>query len=161
MVVGKATGACLPGHSWAHLGGAQERMESREPGLPSLAADVTDRSGQDCALSGPKEQYEHGICIRFHRETNFPDVPRAAVVSRLGALHIEAPKLLLPMALVQSLVGEPFTGYLHLGNQSSKPVSNVTLRVEIKIDGESNSTRVLFSNADNPLASLAAGDRGS
>ncbi|CAJ1419402.1 unnamed protein product [Effrenium voratum] len=47
-----------------------------------------------------------------------------------GAL---VPKALIPMELQQFLVGEHFTGYLHITNTSSHMVDNVGLKVEIDI----------------------------
>lgn len=66
-----------------------------------------------------------------------------------------APKLLLPMSLTQSLVGEPFTGYLNLANYSAVPVTNVVLKVELQIG---SSKFMLFNNSTSPMAELQPGD---
>mmetsp|Transcript_151787 Transcript_151787/g.487038 ORF Transcript_151787/g.487038 Transcript_151787/m.487038 type:complete len:384 (+) Transcript_151787:84-1235(+) len=65
------------------------------------------------------------------------------------------PKLMLPMSLTQSFVGESFTGYLHIANPISVPISSVTLRVELQIG---SSKLVLFNNASNPVDSIAPGE---
>mmetsp|Transcript_11934 Transcript_11934/g.27872 ORF Transcript_11934/g.27872 Transcript_11934/m.27872 type:complete len:381 (-) Transcript_11934:6-1148(-) len=81
------------------------------------------------------------------------DVPQ--VVLSADGVGFDAPKLLLPMSLTQSLVGEDFSGYLHLSNNSAAIVNNVILRVELQIG---NSKISLFSNASNPVASIAHGE---
>lgn len=50
-----------------------------------------------------------------------------------NGVELEVPKALVPMALQKCLVGEQFTGYLHVTNTSSMLVENVGLRVEIDI----------------------------
>mmetsp|Transcript_14677 Transcript_14677/g.40418 ORF Transcript_14677/g.40418 Transcript_14677/m.40418 type:complete len:416 (-) Transcript_14677:120-1367(-) len=74
-----------------------------------------------------------------------------------GVLDVssDVPKLLLPMSLTQSLVGEPFSGYLHLANCSKEAVQDVTLRVDMQVG---NSRVALFDNSSRPLASIAPGD---
>jgi len=67
----------------------------------------------------------------------------------------DAPKLLLPMSLTQSLVGEPFTGYLNLANYSAVPVSNVVMKVELQIG---TSKFMLFNNSTNPMPEIQPGD---
>mmetsp|Transcript_47930 Transcript_47930/g.96705 ORF Transcript_47930/g.96705 Transcript_47930/m.96705 type:complete len:363 (-) Transcript_47930:74-1162(-) len=67
-----------------------------------------------------------------------------------------SPKLLLPMALSQSFVGEPFAGYLHLANISAAPVANVVLKVELAIGLAQK--YVLFNNASSPIPSIAPED---
>lgn len=67
----------------------------------------------------------------------------------------EGPKLILPMALTQSLVGEPFRGYLNLANYSAASVTGVVLRVEIQIG---SAKFVLFNNALSPIPSIEPGD---
>lgn len=59
------------------------------------------------------------------------------------------------MSLTQSLVGECFAGYLHLGNHSSAPVNKVALKVELQIGGRAFT---LFNNASSPVESLAPGN---
>lgn len=68
---------------------------------------------------------------------------------------LDVPKLLLPMALTQSLVGESFTGYLHISNSSPWPVRDVGLKVELQIG---NSTFMLHNSAASPVASVAPGE---
>eukprot|EP00933_Yihiella_yeosuensis_P080214 TRINITY_DN93616_c0_g1_i1.p1 TRINITY_DN93616_c0_g1~~TRINITY_DN93616_c0_g1_i1.p1 ORF type:complete len:386 (+),score=58.98 TRINITY_DN93616_c0_g1_i1:150-1160(+) len=58
------------------------------------------------------------------------------------------------MALTQSLVGEPFTGYLNLSNVSKAAVLDVNLKAELQI-GTSKFT--LFNNTMSPISSLAPG----
>eukprot|EP00929_Paragymnodinium_shiwhaense_P030060 TRINITY_DN170_c0_g1_i1.p1 TRINITY_DN170_c0_g1~~TRINITY_DN170_c0_g1_i1.p1 ORF type:complete len:398 (-),score=68.08 TRINITY_DN170_c0_g1_i1:78-1271(-) len=66
-----------------------------------------------------------------------------------------APKLKLPMSLSQSLVGEPFSGYLHLANRGSEPVYDIALRVEMLVG---NSRVALFDNSGRPEACIQPGD---
>eukprot|EP00930_Biecheleria_cincta_P074167 TRINITY_DN61372_c0_g1_i1.p1 TRINITY_DN61372_c0_g1~~TRINITY_DN61372_c0_g1_i1.p1 ORF type:complete len:379 (+),score=56.65 TRINITY_DN61372_c0_g1_i1:81-1217(+) len=80
--------------------------------------------------------------------------PSSLAPAALGG-PVDVPKLLLPMALTQSLVGEPFTGYLHVLNSSPWPVRDVGLKVELQIG---NNTFTLHNTAVSPLASLAAGE---
>lgn len=61
---------------------------------------------------------------------------------------VETPKLLLPTHVKESLVGEPFTGYLHLANHSAVSVTSVVLRVELQIG---SSRFVLFDNGLSPV----------
>eukprot|EP00747_Dinoflagellata_sp_TGD_P189219 gnl/TRDRNA2_/TRDRNA2_49248_c0_seq1.p1 gnl/TRDRNA2_/TRDRNA2_49248_c0~~gnl/TRDRNA2_/TRDRNA2_49248_c0_seq1.p1 ORF type:complete len:437 (-),score=61.73 gnl/TRDRNA2_/TRDRNA2_49248_c0_seq1:46-1236(-) len=72
-----------------------------------------------------------------------------------GSGGFDAPKLLLPMALKDNLVGEPFAGYLHLANTSSSPVTNVVVRVELQIGA---TKYVLLNNSTSPLALIEPGD---
>lgn len=72
-----------------------------------------------------------------------------------GLAAVEMPKLRLPMSLTQSLVGEPFTGYLHVSNVSSLTVNNVSLRVELTIG---SAKHVLFNNSASPVMSLPPGE---
>lgn len=67
----------------------------------------------------------------------------------------DTPKLILPMELTQSLVGEPFTGYLNLANYSNTSVTNVVLKVELQIG---SSKFVLFNNVTSPIPSIEPGD---
>ncbi|CAE8630889.1 unnamed protein product, partial [Polarella glacialis] len=69
---------------------------------------------------------------------------------------VDVPKLLLPMSLTQSLVGEHFTGYLNLSNISAIAVKDVGLKVELQIGNTSK--YMLFNSAVSPVASLEAGD---
>ncbi|CAK9002456.1 unnamed protein product [Durusdinium trenchii] len=72
-----------------------------------------------------------------------------------GALNgLEVPKALVPMALQKSLVGEQFTGYLHVTNTSGQTVHDVGLKVEIDI-GASKSTLL---NTGTSRASLPPGE---
>eukprot|EP00440_Ansanella_granifera_P049921 gb/GFBE01054100.1/.p1 GENE.gb/GFBE01054100.1/~~gb/GFBE01054100.1/.p1 ORF type:complete len:371 (+),score=78.12 gb/GFBE01054100.1/:1-1113(+) len=72
-----------------------------------------------------------------------------------AATVLDVPKLALPMALTQSLVGEPFTGYLHVSNVSAAIVRDVSLKVELQI-GTSKYT--LYNNSVNPVATLPPGE---
>lgn len=67
----------------------------------------------------------------------------------------DLPKLLLPMALTQSLVGESFMGYLHLANHGTEPVADIILKVELQVGP---SKFLLFDNSANPLESIDPGD---
>lgn len=78
--------------------------------------------------------------------------PPSAMVADAGA---DLPRLLLPMSLTQTLVGEPFKGYLHLLNNRAVAVKNVALRVELQVGA---SRYVLFNNATMPVAHLEPGD---
>ncbi|CAK9065883.1 unnamed protein product [Durusdinium trenchii] len=72
-----------------------------------------------------------------------------------GALNgLEVPKALVPMALQKSLVGEQFTGYLHVTNTNGQTVHDVGLKVEIDI-GASKSTLL---NTGTSRASLPPGE---
>lgn len=73
-----------------------------------------------------------------------------------GAVSSWPPLLLLPMSLTQSLVGEPFAGYLHLANVSTIPVTNVVLKVELQIGPTSK--HMLFNNASSPVAVIQPDD---
>ncbi|CAE7329550.1 trappc13 [Symbiodinium microadriaticum] len=68
---------------------------------------------------------------------------------------LDVPKALVPMALQQSLVGEPFTGYLHVLNVSHQTVENVAMRVEIDI-GASKFT--LLNTGASPTKTLPPGE---
>eukprot|EP00439_Symbiodinium_sp_Y106_P030293 s2905_g3.t1 len=68
---------------------------------------------------------------------------------------LDVPKALVPMALQQSLVGEPFTGYLHVLNVSHQTVENVAMRVEIDI-GASKFT--LLNTSASPTKTLPPGE---
>jgi len=71
-----------------------------------------------------------------------------------GSESSDAPKLLLPMSVTQTLVGEPFSGYLHLSNQGGTQVTNVVMRVELQIG---TSKYVLFNNIGDPVSRIDAG----
>jgi len=73
-----------------------------------------------------------------------------------GVCPDDAPKLLLPMSLTQSLVGEPFTGYLNLANYSAVTVSNVLLKVKLQIGPSSE--YILFDNSASPSLNIEPGD---
>jgi len=88
---------------------------------------------------------------RPQAEAPVPMLPLDASGSQL-----DAPKLLLPMSLTQSLVGEPFIGYLHLANHSATPAENVVVSVELEIGGSSKS--VLFNNVTSPIARIEPWD---
>lgn len=107
---------------------------------------------------GPMEQSEPLVLkvMRLRR----PQAKAPAVLTPLtggldGGCPDDAPKLLLPMSLTQSLVGEPFTGYLNLANVSAAPVSNVSLKVELQIG---TSKFMLYNNTMNPMSAIEPGD---
>jgi len=80
----------------------------------------------------------------------------APMLPDCGACASGPPKLLLPMSLTQSLVGEPFAGYLHLANVSTVPVTNVVLKVELQIGPTSR--YMLFNNASCPVEKIEPDD---
>mmetsp|Transcript_62430 Transcript_62430/g.115916 ORF Transcript_62430/g.115916 Transcript_62430/m.115916 type:complete len:380 (-) Transcript_62430:23-1162(-) len=84
-----------------------------------------------------------------------PQVHPPHAVLSADALGFDAPKLVLPMSLTQSLVGEAFSGYLHLSNNSNTVVNNVVLRVELQIG---NAKTSLFTNAGSAIATIAQGE---
>lgn len=97
--------------------------------------------------------------MRLRRPQMLPPSPMLPLsISASGAstcIGSDVPKLLLPMSLTQSLVGESFAGYLHLGNHSSAPVNKVVLKVELQIGGRAF---ILFNNSSSPVESLAPGN---
>lgn len=111
-------------------------------------------------VSGPGKPATHRAAMDHYE-------PLVLKVMRLRRPHVEGPramplsggpdhpKLVLPMSLTQSLVGEPFTGYLYLANQSTLILSNVILRVELQIGA---AKFVLFSNAASPIRVIEPGD---
>lgn len=84
--------------------------------------------------------------------TPAPDGP-PAIPSLPGALL--GPNLLLPMALTPSLVGEAFTGYLHLFNTSATAISDVVMTVELALG---LSKTVLFTNSNSPIKTINPGE---
>lgn len=78
--------------------------------------------------------------------------PPSAMIADSGA---DQTRLLLPMSLTQTLVGEPFKGYLHLLNNRAVAVKNAVLRVELQVG---TSRYVLFNNATAPVPHIEPGD---
>eukprot|EP00435_Cladocopium_sp_Y103_P016869 s1943_g4.t1 len=74
--------------------------------------------------------------------------PLSSEVSVSGGPAV--PKALVPMALQKCLVGEQFTGYLHITNTSGQVVDNVGLRVEIDV-GASKYTLLNTASASKNL----------
>ena len=52
-------------------------------------------------------------------------------------LSCSTPHLLLPTSLTKVLSGEKFVAYLHLANNSTEDISDVTVLAELKINGSS------------------------
>jgi len=111
---------------------------------------VAGASVQECM-----EQHEPVVLkvMRLRRPQVEAPVP---MLPDFGAGASGSPKLLLPMSLTQSLVGEPFAGYLHLANISTVPVTHVVLKVELQIGPTSR--YMLFNNASSPVATIEPDD---
>lgn len=65
----------------------------------------------------------------------------------------ESPKVLLPMTAINSLVGEPFTGYLHVANASNAVVKGVSLKVEL----QTMAGRVVLYNSEGREQEIQVG----
>jgi hypothetical protein len=64
--------------------------------------------------------------------------------------------LVLPQNFGSIQLGETFSCYISLGNVSSKPVSNISIRVELQTERQ---RRNIFENTSKPLETLAPGQR--
>ena len=64
--------------------------------------------------------------------------------------------LVLPQSFGSIQLGETFSCYISLGNVSSKPVTNISIRVELQTERQ---RRNIFENTSKPLETLAPGQR--